>query len=102
MKEPGVKKEKINARGMFTGNTNAVQHRQAKLAPDNRQYMGQFPTKRGDNAHQGIDILQGWFHQHEATPVWLTVRCGKASVETDGSPDIRNVGCWLTEKLLKD
>jgi hypothetical protein len=37
------------------------------------------------------------------TQVWLTVRCGKASVEIDGSQDIENVRSWLKRKnLLKD
>ena len=86
---------------MFTGNTNAAQHRPAKFAPDNQRYKGQFPTKCGDSAHRGIDIPQGWFHQGGGTPVWLTVRCGKASVEIDGSQDFENVHCWLKEKIVK-
>jgi len=94
-------KKKLKARRIFTGNTNAAQHRPAKLAPDNRRYKGQVPTECGDSAHQGIDIPQGWFHQGVTTPVWLTVRCDKASVEIDGSRDIENVRCRLKEKIVK-
>jgi len=92
MKEVMNKKE-IKARKVFTGNTTAAQHRPAKPAPDNRRYKDQLPTKCGESAHQGIDILQEWFHQGVMTPVWLTVRCGKVSVEIDESQDIENVNC---------